>query len=152
MALITATLTNAARALLPQAMGGLAVLPAIDSFSVGEGGWILTPSGVIPRTPDGSLTNLDCIVNPTRYPLDGNGNFNKLLNPGDLVFVAPGTLEVTCLLDFADFNNDGYGNNPEIYEIGLFAGGTMMAYGTFQQQLKTPGNQLPNIVRITFGI
>ena len=152
MALVTATLTNTALGLLPQVMGGLAPLPAIDSFKVGEGGWLLTPSGVVPRTPDATLTDLDCIVNPTRYPLDSVATFSKALVGGDIVFIAPGTLEVTCLLDFGDFNNDGFGNNPEIYEIGLFAGTTMMAYGTFQQQVKTPGNQLPNTIRITFGI
>ena len=157
---IQAIIPNAAIDALLQQYGGLgSPFAAIDSFKVGEGGYELTASGKVPRDPTDPgalgargpfLTDLDAIQNPSDYPVE-TGTFQKaLVSPSDFNFDAvTRTLEVTCLLDFGEFNDDGFGNAPEIYEIGLFAGTLMVAYGTMTQQVKTPGVQIPNIVRIT---
>ena len=47
---------------------------------------------------------------------------------------------MTCFLDFGEFNDDGNGNDPEIYEIGLFnSDAEMVAYGTFPTVIKNAG-------------
>lgn len=155
---IEAIIPYAAIDSLLQNYGQIGTFSAIDSFKVGEGGYVVTPAGDVPRDPTdpGSLntrgpylTDLDAIQNSADYPLR-TGTFQKALNPGDFNYVSSTrTLEVTCLLDFAEFNNDGFGNPPDIYEIGLFAGSLMVAYGTMTLQTKTAGVQIPNIVRIT---
>lgn len=157
MPTIQAVVTDIARENLLRLWGGLSTFTlAIDQFKVGEGGWESTPGGIVTRTPDSSLTDLDVIVNPSRYPSDSLGNFSKSLTPTEMTFTSPATLEVYCLLDFGDFNDDGNGNDPEIWEIGLFSdapsGGRMMvAYGTFAMQQKNIGFQRPNTVKITLG-
>jgi hypothetical protein len=133
---------------------GASVLAAVDSFKVGEGGYKVELSGNVPRTPDPTLTDLDIVVNPGQY-VDPTTPFQKALVLADFTktYSPAGfpILEVSCLLDFLEYNDDGLGNFPEIYEIGLFAGTTMIAYGTFDQQTKTPGNQIPFIVTLNFG-
>jgi hypothetical protein len=157
---IQAIIPNAAIDAVLQNFGGLGGPPAIliDSFKVGEGGYEITASGNVPRDPTEPgatgtrgpfLTDLDATQNPADYP-GATGTFQKALAPGDFAYDAgTRTLSVTCLLDFGEFNDDGFGNPPEIYEIGLFAGTLLVAYGTMTQQVKTPGVQIPNIVRIT---
>lgn len=158
MPTIIATPTAKALEFLPKMWGGLDTFKAIDEFRVGEGGWISSGGGQVPRTPDASLMDLDALVNPGRYPSDSLGTFTKaLVSPADFGFVAPGILEVTCFLDFGEFNDDGNGNDPSIYEIGLFsdnpagAGKIMVAYGTFAEQQKNAGVQLTNTVRVLFA-
>jgi hypothetical protein len=155
MTVIMATVTNAAREYWPKMFGGLATFRPIIKFKVGEGGWIDSSGGAIPRTPDPTLTDLDCIQNPSRYPVDSRAYFEKALVGGDITFVSPSTLRVEVGLTALEFNDDGLGNSPEIWEIGLYSldqpgtGLTMVAYGTFQKEIKTPVS-LTNVVRIVF--
>lgn len=153
MPAIIATVTNDGLIAITQRLAGITgSLGAIDSFKVGEGGWILTPSGQVPRVPDPTLTDLDCIVNPTRYGATSIANFQKALVLVDFTWTSPGTVEALCLLDFGDFNNDGFGNFPEIYEIGLFIGPIMVAYGTFPVEIKSPAVQIPNLVTVVMEL
>jgi hypothetical protein len=155
MAVILGVPTNIWRAKLPQMfMPGSGVSFAQPSyFKVGMGGWINPGSGEVPRAPDPTLTDLDVIVNPGRYPgLPPNPySANILLLSGSFVYEAPTTLRSNCVLDFGDYNDDGTGANPKIWEIGLYdSAGTMIAYGTFPQEVKINTNQVENIVRVTF--
>lgn len=183
MAIVAAVVTEDARKYWPQFFGGLLGDPAtstsvgvqwdprISHFMVGEGGWVDPGGGKVPRTPDTTLRrlsapliqDLDAAIDPTRpgidqrYPSDSLATFSKVLGPGDMSFTGTSTLRIECLLDFADFNDDGFANSPEIYEIGIFmdhpteAGESLMvAYGTFPVQVKDSGTQLLNIVNITF--
>jgi hypothetical protein len=136
-------ITDEALTHLPQMWAGLSTFKLIDEFKVGEGGWISTAGGPVPRTPNPALTDLDVLENPGNYPADSQGSFAKALGPGDMGFdVGTKALTVTCSLDFGEFNDDGVGNSPQIYEIGLFsdhptAGRIMVAYGTFPAIGKT---------------
>jgi hypothetical protein len=144
MATIELVVTDDALTFLPQMWAGLATFKVIDEFKVGEGGWIASSGGPVPRTPDPTLQDVDAIENPSRYPSDSQGTFAKALGPADMSYDVPTkTLTVSCGLDFGEFNDDGNGNQPQIYEIGLFsdhptAGRIMVAYGTFPEILKTP--------------
>jgi hypothetical protein len=176
MAFVPAVVTDDARQYWAQYLAGLyagqlnTLLPLI-SFKVGEGGWVDPGTGPVPRIPDPTLRrldnliqDLDAIVDPTRplisqrYPVNSRANFEKLLLPADISFESPSTVKAECLLDFGDFNDDGFGNSPEIWEIGVFtdhplfpgAQKLMLAYGTFPMQLKDASRQLLNVVRIIF--
>lgn len=187
MAVIPAVVTDDARKYFPQFFGGLMGAPGtptvpgtpptvwdprIKFFKVGEGGWVNPGSGDVPRTPDSSLRmlsspliqDLDAAVDPTRaainqrYSSTGRATFKKDLSVSDISYVGSNTIEIDCLLDFTDFNDDGYGNSPEIWEIGIFVDhpevgglatdqGLMIAYGTFPKEVKTSAKQILNTVR-----
>jgi hypothetical protein len=148
----------------------------IKFFKVGEGGFVDPGTGEVPRTPDGTLRrlsapliqDLDAVVDATRpvseqrYAADERGVFDKTLSPADFTFEAPSTLRVRCFLDFGEFNNDGFGNNPRMWEVGLFADhptevglssdeGLLVAYATFPLEVKTGAIQIENIVRIVLA-
>lgn len=193
MATILATVTEDARKYWPQFFGGIFGIdavttpgtptwnPTLFTFKVGEGGWIDPGGGAVRRTPDPALRivaaspndiqDLDAIVDPTRlvvdqrYPSDSLATFEKALVPSDFTYVAPSTIKVRCFLDFGDFNDDGFANSPEIWEIGIFsdhplfarvAAGTpgakrlMVAYGTVPKELKDSAKQLSHTVRISY--
>lgn len=159
MATIVATITQQFLDIQPELFSpaGSALGKVIDAFRVGEGGYEVTPSGNVPRTPDPNLTDLDAIENPSRYASDSVATFEKALTAPDFNIVGS-TLEVTCFLDFGEFNDDGFGNFPDIYEIGLYSdnpfggpGKFLVAYGTFAVQQKTPGNTLTNVVKVAWG-
>lgn len=163
MAVITATVTDLGIDALVQAWSGdnttAPTLASIDGFKVGEGGWEETPAGVVTRDPDPTLADLDVIANPSRYPTDRRGTFAKSLAWGTEVFQPePGLIVCNCLVDFAEFNDNGDGLFPECYEIGLFSdepggvGRIMVAYGTFAKQDKSPAVRLPNVVQIRIQI
>jgi hypothetical protein len=143
MSTIELVITDEALTHLPQMWAGISVFKTIDEFKVGEGGWITTPGGKVPRTPNPTLTDLDVFVNPGNYPADSLGSFAKALTPAEMSFdTGTKTLTVSCALDFGEFNDDGNGLSPEIYEIGLFSdhpssGRIMVAYGTFPEVVKT---------------
>jgi len=170
MAVIPAEVTVDFRKYLPQMLGDLLSFATIDLFKVGEGGWVNPGTGKEPRTPednlrrvDNTIQDIDAIVDGTRapanqrYATDERGNFSKALTSADMSFVSPSTLEIRCLLDATEFNDDGFGNSPEIWEIGVFMDHPvfvgqklMVAYGTFPQQTKTSAFPLLNLVRVIF--
>jgi len=182
MAVIPGVVTDDARLYLPQILGGLFIPasvtdtgasewdPRIKTFKVGEGGWIDTGSGAVPRAPVSDLRrvsapliqDLDCVVDPTRapadqrYPSDSLATFEKALTGADFLFEAPTTIRIRCRLETIDFNDDGFGNKPSIFEIGVFADHPvesgeklLVAYATFPEQVKQP-LPLENFIRITF--
>ncbi len=164
---IIAQVTTDALKLWPQMFIGLQPFKLVTSFKIGEGGWVDQGSGPTPRLPDPNLRrfdnqiqDLDAIVDPTRppnafrYPTDSLFTFSKAFVPGDFAFQAPSAFRCRCFLDLPEANDDGFGNNPNFYEIGLFTDhpvfpgsqSLMVAYGTFPLEVKTPGRQLENIV------
>ena len=59
MAVVTAVVTNAARANWPQMFGNLLTFQSIGYAKVGWGGWVNPGSGPVPRVPDPTLIDLD---------------------------------------------------------------------------------------------
>lgn len=169
---ITAVVTEDALLYWPQMLANLATFETVLTFKIGEGGWIDQGAGREPRTPDPALRrldndiqDLDAIVDSTRIPADQRYasderfTFEKTLTASDLTFVPPSSLRCRCFLDLAEANDDGFGNDPEFYEIGIFTDhpdfpGTeslMIAYGTFAQEIKDSSRQIENIFLLTWG-
>lgn len=155
MSIILAEITNTARSIWPRMHGQLLPFSPISYFKYGEGGW--ASPGPTRRTPDPTLTDLDAVVDLSRplidkrYPADSLFVYQKNFILADFVYLAPGTLRCRCYLDFGEANDDGFGNPPEFWEIGLFdAANRMVAYGTVPLQLKN-GNNLENFVEIVYG-
>ncbi len=141
---------------------------SITHFIYGEGGWIDSSGGRVRRLPVTSLRDegtslheIDAIVDASRttdvrYPANSRGFFSKNLTSANFTYVAPYTIEIECTLDAGEFNNDGFGNNPQLWEIGLYCDhptivdSFMMAYATFEMQTKTGGSPLTNTVRLKF--
>jgi len=187
MADILAVVTEDARKYWPQFFGGLLGNPAttttvgvqwdprIKFFRIGEGGWIDPGTGKVPRTPDAALRDpdapllqdLDCIIDPNRaLPSQryiGAGAsfsryyFQKSFVGGDITYVASTTIKFRCELSTSEANDDGFGNNPEFWELGIYSDHPteageylMVAYGTFPMQTKTGAITLVNNMKIVF--
>lgn len=154
MAIIQATWTNDAIAMILSNLssGAGERLQPITLFRVGEGGWVDTAAGTVPRTPSPALTDLDCTLNPDRYPTTSRAVYEGAIED---IGIVGSTLVFTCTIPMGSFNDDGNGDFPEIWEIGLFmsieAGEVMVAYGTMQAQTKTPAGQLTNTVRLSLS-
>lgn len=119
------------------------------TFKIGEGGWVDVGGVPTPRTPDPSLSDIDCVENPTRYPVDSRFSFTKALISGR-VTVDANEVTINCIVDTSEANNDGFDNAPEFWELGVFDGeGDMMLYGTFSAQPKTDRVLLQHQITVT---
>lgn len=188
MAFIPGVITEDARKYWPQFFGGIMGVPGaptvpdsppavwdprIKFFKVGEGGWEDPGTGRVKRVPDAALRrlvapliqDLDAVVDAgrmvPRYAADERFTFKKDLTVLDVSFVAPSSIEIACLLDFGDCNDDGFGNSPELWEIGIFTEhpelgplaadeGLMIGYGTFPLEIKNVSKQILNVIRLVF--
>ena len=176
--------------------------PLIKYFRVGEGGWI--GSNTVPRVPqpdlrrlqsvtgyDSSqyfLQDLDCVIDrqraliDQRYPQAQRGWFEKVLDPvNDLKWdpLSPTGIQVRCLLDFTEFNDNhssGSPTSPNVCELALYSdhpkvacgsnaavnntiatydtlfpdNRLMIAYGTFPVEVKDSSKQIEHLVQIVF--
>lgn len=159
MAIILAAVTDKAREVWPKMLGGILPFEAVSYFKIGEGGWIDPGGGREPRSPAAHVAenDLDAVIDLSRplilqrYAADERYVFQKAFGGGDLTFSAPSTLSCTCFVDFGEANNDGYGNDPEFWEIAVFdTNDSMLAYGTFPQQTKNNTVQITNTMKIVF--
>ena len=154
MATIIGVITDAGREKWSKYMAGVVGIDDIagGGFRIGEGGWINIPPKV-PKSPNATLTDLDCIVSAGSYPVDSRYVFptvgTKAFN--SVLWVSPSIIRLECLLDFTDANDDGFGNPPEFWELGVYdSAGVMVAYFTFPVDIKTVLNQLLYEIDIIF--
>jgi hypothetical protein len=158
---LEAVFTDTGVELLIKGFGSAAygALAGVDSFKAGEGGYIIAAGGAISRDPSAHVTetDIDIIVDAgrpagsKRYSTPSTTPyFQKSLVSGDFDYSSTPypTLYVSCILDFGEYNDDGDGNYPEIWEIGLFSGSDMVAYATFDKQIKSPDVRVVNVVRL----
>jgi len=83
--------------------------------------------------------------------------FVKNLDLADLTFNGPasGSMTARCLTDTSEANDDGYGDAPEFYEIGIYLSypgnpDVMIAYVTFNKQIKTSLKQLIHNITLSW--
>lgn len=119
-------------------------------FKIGEGGWMMQGINKVPRTPDETLTDLDCIVNPGLYPVPSRFTFQKNISTLSIEVLGGGEVNITCSVNTGEANDDGYGNPPEFWEIGIFtADNVLLAYRTFNKQTKYPDRSLRHVFHLT---
>lgn len=154
MTTVIGVITDAGREKWSKYMAGVGTIDDIagGGFRVGEGGWVDIPPKV-PKSPDPTLTDLDCVVNAASYPVDSRYVFPTVGAKAfaSVNWVSPSIIRLECLVDFAEANDDGFGNPPEFWELGIFdSAGVMIAYFTFQVDTKYPTTQLLYEIDIIF--
>lgn len=145
--ILTGVFTNDGRVALAKSFGKVGGNPWswASYFRIGMGGWYTTPEGRVPKDPDPSLSNLEADGSP------GNIWVQKTLTPADFLFLSPSTMQIRCLLSPMEGNDDGLGNSPRFFEVGIFDDyGTMVIYATFPEQTKAANKLLTNFVQAYF--
>lgn len=118
-------------------------------FKIGEGGFILGGGGTkTPKTPDPTLTDVESESDPSLY------TFQKDFVASNLTYELDSGIPyavVQVFLDYSEANDDGFGNNPEFFEIGLFDDNdVMLAYATIPGETKNASKTLNHTIRISF--
>lgn len=154
---LSGVVTNKGREVLAKSFGNVGGFPFTSgvSFGYGEGGWTTSGGGRVPKIPDPAKTDLEA---RTSAPPD-DFIFGHNFIAADISFVAPSTIEFRCRLTPSESNDDGYGNAPKFFELGIFDGpvdgsnkptGNMIAYTTFDEQTKSVTKSLITYVQIVF--
>ena len=148
---VSAVVTNAWRTKLAQIYQGGAVFAQPLSFQIGEGGWTNPGGGKEPIPPNVALIALTA----SGYPSGSQYIFTKVLTGGDLTFTSPTRLEIKCVVASSEANDDGGGNPPEFFELGIFDDatpslGTMLCYSTFPIEIKTSSKSLQHVIFVDF--
>lgn len=147
---VSAVVTNVWRTKLAQIYAGAASFSLPLSFKIGEGGWTNPGGGQEPIPPSATLTD----VTASGYPTGSQYIFTKNLTGADLTFTSPTRLQIRCFVAQAEANDDGSGNAPEFFELGVFdasgGAGTMLVYSTFPIEIKTDSKSLEHLIYVDF--
>lgn len=144
---VTGVVTNKGRETFAKSMGSIGgfTLTRAYKFRIGMGGYITTLAGRVPKVPDPSKT----IIEATGAP--GDAYFEKLFGSTDFQFIVPSTIQIRCRLDPTEFNDDGLGNAPRLFEIGIFDDyNNLLVYATFDEETKAPTKVLTNFIQVIF--
>lgn len=158
MAVLQGIMTNKGRELLAKSFGNIGGFPLINgvAFAYGEGGYIVSGGGRVPKTPDPTLLALEASGNP---PPD-NFVFGHNFQAADITFIAPSTIEFRCRLVPSEANDDGNGNLPKFFELGIYdralvgnqpdPNAQLLIYTTFDEQTKSATKSLISYVQVVF--
>lgn len=146
-AVVNGVMTNIGRETLAKAfgfIGGFATSYAYY-FKIGEGGFISTPGGNVPVAPDPSREDLAAEDDPALFA------YRKDLTVSDISFISPSIIQLRCQLLPTEANDNGSGENPKFFEIGIFdLNDKMIGYATFDEQTKNVTKTLILYVQIQF--
>jgi hypothetical protein len=118
-------------------------------YKIGEGGYQLGPGGSKqPKTPDPSLIDIEA------DSVSGLFAYDKDLTATDLSIEVDGSItyaKLRCFLDYSEANDDGFGDPPEFFEIGIFdPNDVMLIYATFPGETKNASKTLNHIIKANF--
>lgn len=137
----------------------------------GEGGFVDSGGTDIPRDPSlfTGNTDLEVVQNPGTYsPYTAVSGYFQIDLSAEVAFSSGTvTLTVTAKLESSEFNDDGGGDNPRLFEVGVFdnagdiptgdvpdgsaqSGHNMIAYATFDGFLKTSSRTVEVDIEIPF--
>lgn len=130
----------------------------IYKFRMGVRGYLDLGGGIkVPKEPLPNRTTIESDDPPPAYAFEKLFTADKVkvgkIVAGEFVEdLAAGTvLQLSSVLDFGEANDDGFANQPRFFEIGIYdSTGTLVIYGTFPEEVKTPEIQIINLVRIRF--
>ena len=140
-----AKLAQVASNFIPDGNPGKDQLELVN-FKVGEGGSTVPPA---PDAPDPARTDIEAATTM------GYLSFTKAIGAANISDDGAGTLTINCILSATEPGLDGNGQrsgtDPHLYEVGVFDdAGTMMVYATYDEQVKTAGNQITISVVVTY--
>lgn len=144
---ITGVITDKGREVFAKSFGNVGGFPITygDHFKIGEGGFIFNGTGNVPKTPNPALTDIEATGAP------GDFYFQKDFSPADIAFIAPSMIRFRCKVLPTEANDDGNGENPKFFEIGIFdQNNNMMGYCTFDEQTKNAAKTLTTFVQLYF--
>lgn len=146
MSVLTGVMTNKGRETLAKSFGNVGgySLSRAAKFVFGEGGFELIGGLKQAKVPNPALTDIEA---------DGISlyRFEKLFVAADVAFIAPSTIEFRCKLDPTEANDDGTGDSPEFFELGLFDdSNNLIVYATFDAQTKTATKSLITYIQCPF--
>jgi len=154
--LLTGIITNKGREVFAKRFGIIGTGVATNTarafkFKYGEGGFIDTGSGRIPKSPTEGVALLDVEAAASGSLFE----FEKNLIATDFTFLQPdvGTsiMQVRCRLAEIEANDNGFGDSPRFFEIGIFDDeSNMLAWVTFSEQTKAASKILTNFVQVQF--
>lgn len=145
---VQAVVTTIGRQVLAQSL--LGTLAGYDHselsyFQIGEGGWVDTINGRVPKDPDPSRTELEATGAP------GDLKFQKALTAADVAFDTEAKAVVTAFVGLSEANDDGLGDSPRFFELGIFdSNDNMIVYATFPEETKTVTKTLNHVITIVF--
>ena len=154
--ILTGIVTNKGKEVFAQRLGIIGTgVPANTGraykFKYGEGGFIDTGSGRIPKDPnDGStLTDVEAAASGLLF------EFEKLLIATDFTFIQvdPSTniMQIRCRVVELEANDNGFGESPRFFEIGIFDDeDNMLIWTTFSEQTKSATKILANFIQVVF--
>jgi len=151
-------MTNKGRELLAKSFGNIGGFPLVAaiSFAYGEGGYIVSGTGKVPKTPDPTLLALEA----SSLPPPDDFTFGHNFIAADISFISPSTIELRCRLTPSEANDDGHGNLPKFFELGIFdkpvignkpdPTANLLCYTTFDEQTKSATKSLISYIQVTF--
>lgn len=123
----------------------------IKYLKFGEGGWEQTLAGKVPKDPrlhTGGDNGNDIEADGS----PGNTFFQKDFLSSDVSRQVDGAIRYDCKLDFGEGNDNGFGDDPGYFEIGLFDQfDNLIAYGTFPEETKNIQKILLHHIDIYFN-
>lgn len=123
-------------------------------FKIGEGGWQLLAGVKLPLDPATALvisggTDITAGIAPFIAPDDYK--FQKALTNADLFYTSPSRVEIYCNILAGEANDDGHGNPPEFFELGVFdTQNRLLVYSTFPIEVKTNSRILQHVIYVDF--
>lgn len=126
-------------------------LMLLKFFRVGEAGFVEVPplsGNRFPKAPNATFADIEA---------DGITGFRyqKDIGAANVTHDGSGTVTVVCKLDLNEVGLDGNGilvpTDPHLFEVGIFDdNGDMMAYATYDEEVKIPGKAIDISIVITF--
>ena len=110
----------------------------IVKFKIGEGGFVTTAGGKLPNDPLSREGENDIEADGTSLFF-----FEKEFVPTDIDINVDGSIRFDVVIEYADANDNGTGDDPSFFEIGLFdQNDNMIVYGTFPEETKNLSKRL----------
>jgi hypothetical protein len=137
------------------AVADVSVLSWPKYFKIGEGGWQDVAGIKLPLDPATALALVaggnDITAGTAPYTSPSEYFFQKNLFNADLLFTAPSRLEIRCTVATGEANDDGHGNPPEFFELGIFDyQNRLLVYSTFPIEYKTNSRTLLHVIYVDF--
>lgn len=123
----------------------------LDYFKIGEKGHD-GGSPPSPVTPSPTRTDVEAQYDQASSPPAAHDSyFKKDLAAGDVTATA-GVLEIICNVISSEGNDDGQGNDPSYYEVGVFdEEDDMIVYCTFDEIVKDNERSIQQTITLTMG-